>query len=148
MLIETIKERIKQAMRASHALERDVLRVALGEMQTAEARVQSMDDALAERIVRKLVKSIGETLDAIAGDDSKNAERGRLKQELEILESLLPKTLSDDAIAASLADVGDAIRSAAADGQAIGMAMKHLKLSGATVDGKDVAAVVRAMRNE
>ena len=147
MLVETIKERIKQAMLTKNSLERDVLRVALGELQTAEARGQSIEDGPAEKILRKLVKSIGETLAAIAGQESKAAERGKLEKEREILESLLPKTLGAEEISASLVEVADAIQAAGTEGQAMGVAMKHLKSAGAIVDGKDVSAVVRSKRS-
>ena len=147
MLVETIKERIKQAMLTKNSPERDVLRVALGELQTAEARGQSIEDGPAEKILRKLVKSIGETLAAIAGQESKAAERGKLEQEREILESLLPKMLSAEEISASLVEVADAIQAAGTEGQAMGVAMKHLKSAGAIVDGKDVSAVIQSMRS-
>jgi len=146
MLVETIKERIKQAMLTKNLLERDVLRVALGELQTAEARGQSIEDGPTEKILRKLVKSIGETLAAIADQESKAAEREKLEQERKILESLLPNMLSAEEISVSLAEIADRIQEASSDGQAIGVAMKHLKSAGAIVDGKDVSAVVQSMR--
>jgi uncharacterized protein len=47
---------------------------------------------------------------------------------------------------AALAPVADAIRAAGNDGQATGVAMKQLKSTGATVDGKTVAAAVKQLR--
>jgi len=42
--------------------------------------------------------------------------------------------------------VAEAIKAAGNDGQATGVAMKHLKSTGAVVSGKDVAAVVKTLR--
>ena len=63
-----------------------------------------------------------------------------------MLEELLPKTLDADGIVALLEPVRDAIRAAANDGQATGVAMKHLKTTGAAVQGKDVGDAVRRIR--
>jgi hypothetical protein len=49
-------------------------------------------------------------------------------------------------IVAALAQVSEAVKAATNDGQATGVAMKHLKSLGADVNGKDVSAAVRQMR--
>ena len=69
-----------------------------------------------------------------------------LRQEITVLESLLPKTLTEDEIVAALDPVAEAIKGAKADGPATGIAMKHLKSSGAAVDGKTVSGAVRRIR--
>lgn len=143
MLVDTIKTRIRQAMKDKNTVEREILGVALGEIQTAEARgsgpISTQD---AEAILRKLVKSNRETLDASTDE----GQRAVLEREIEILQSLLPKSLSVDEIETALDPVADSIRGAANDGQATGVAMKHLKSSGARVEGKDVAEVVKRLR--
>ncbi len=88
------------------------------------------------------MKSNRETLESATDPEQKST----LQQEIAILESLLPKTLSPEQIAEELAPVVEQIRAAGNDGQATGVAMKHLKASGALVDGKDVAAAVRQLR--
>ena len=67
-------------------------------------------------------------------------------QEIEILGSYLPKSLSPDEIAAALAPVLEQIKAAGNDGQATGIAMKQLKSVGAVVNGKDVGAAIKALR--
>ena len=71
MLVEEIKKRVAVAMKSGDTVTRDVLRLALGEIQTAEARKNaplSEEDAAAA--LRKLIKSNEETLGALpAGDD-------------------------------------------------------------------------------
>ncbi len=142
MLLETIRSRLKEAMKARREVEREILRVALGEAQTEEARGNPMEDADVERILRKLIKSNHETL-AATTDPGKQAV---LKEEIAVIEGLLPKRLGVDAIVAALAEVEGDIRAAKAEGQAIGAAMKHLKPKGLPLDGKDVAAAVKRIR--
>lgn len=146
MLVDTIKKRVRQAMLDRNELEKGVLRVALGDLQTEEARKGELSDADAERILRKMVKSNRETHQALAGHADKANDLEVLDKELAILESLLPKTLSAEETEATLAPIADQLRAAEKDGMATGLAMKHLKATGVNVDGKIVAQVVAAMR--
>lgn len=141
MLTDEIKKRAMEAMKAGRTVEKDVLRLALGEIQTAESRDGAITDEQAQGIVRRIIKANDET-SALAGDDQKKV----LAEETAILKSLLPQTLDVDAIAAALAPVRDALRAAANEGQATGIAMKHLKASGAAVNGKDVTEAARRLR--
>lgn len=143
MIVDQIRLQMKEAMRAKRDLEKDVLRTALGEMQTAEARAgKALSDEEAQKIVKKLIKSNQETIDVSKDDGTK----AKLAEEIRILEALLPKTLSVAEIVAALQSVADDIKSAKSDGQATGVAMKKLKSEGATVDGKDVAEAVKRLR--
>jgi uncharacterized protein YqeY len=144
MLVDDIKARTIAALKAKRDVEKEVLRVALGEIQTAAARSNKpLSDDEAGAIVRKLIKSNRETLE-LARDDE---QRGVLSEEIQILESLLPKALTEEEIVDALGAARDAIRGAANDGQATGVAMKHLKAQGASVDGKRVAAAVKKIRS-
>lgn len=143
MLLDTIKARITQAVKEKDEVTRDVLRLAFGEVQTAEARNERpLRDEEVAAILRKLVKSNEETL--AVSDDARAAV---LRRENEVLSSLLPKSLTPAQIAEALASQADAIKAAKTDGQAMGVAMKHLKSSGATVDASDVTAALKAMRS-
>lgn len=143
MLSQEIKTRMLQALKAGRTVEKEILRVALGEIQTQEARSSDpMTDEQAQAIVRKLVKSNQETLASAEDDEQKKV----LAEEIAILETLLPKSLGIDDIVAALAAVAEGVKAAGNDGQATGVAMKHLKASGATVNGKDVSEAVRRMR--
>ncbi len=142
MLVDTIRARAKEAMKARREVEREILRVALGEIQTEEARGTTIGDADAERIVRKIIKSNRETLDMTTAAD----KQAILREEIAVLESLLPQRLGVEQIVAALGEVAAEIRAAKADGQAVGVAMKLLKSKGAPVDGKDVAAAVKQLR--
>jgi uncharacterized protein YqeY len=143
-LAEEIKQKMTQAMRDKDEVAKNILRLAFGEMQTAEARAGKAikeDESIA--IVKKLVKSNEETL-AVATDAS---QKETLTREIAVLTALLPKTLGVPEIVAALAPVKDAIKAAGNDGQATGVAMKHLKTTGAAVDGKAVAEAVKQIRS-
>jgi uncharacterized protein YqeY len=146
MLVEEIKKRVTLAMKSGDTVTRDVLRLALGEIQTAEARKNaplSEEDAAAA--LRKLIKSNEETLGALPAGDDRIAP---LKREVEVLLSLLPAQMSAAQIVAALAGQVDAIKAAGNDGQATGIAMKHLKASGAAVNGAEVTAAVKQIRTQ
>lgn len=142
MLIDEIKRRITAAMKAGNTVEKEILRVALGEIQTAEGRGTGASDEGTAAIVRKLIKSNEETL-AVTADE---AQKRTLAEENAVLRSLLPKSLSVPEIVEALAPVRDAIKAAGNDGQATGVAMKLLKTSGAIVNGKDVTEAVKQIR--
>jgi uncharacterized protein YqeY len=143
MLVAELKKRIATAMKEKRVVEREILRVALSEIQLAENRAGaalSEEDAL--KIVRKLMKSNSESI-ALAPEGELKL---KLVEENAILETLLPKRAGVEEIVAALAPVADAIKAAKSDGQATGVAMKHLKAAEMAVDGKDVAAAVGRMR--
>lgn len=143
MLRDELKQGMLAAMKAGKPVEKNILRLALGEIQTAESRTSTdLPDAEVERMLRKLIKSIGESLEATT-DEGKQAG---LREEIAVLNRYLPQTLNVDEIIAALGPVKDALLAAGNDGQATGVAMKHMKSSGATVEGKDVSQAVRTMR--
>jgi uncharacterized protein YqeY len=143
MLIDQIKARMFQAIKAGATVEKEILRVAMGEITTEAARPgRSGSDEETLAILRKLVKSNEETLASTTEAD----KRAVLQQEIEILASYLPKSLSQDEIAAALAPVIEQIKAAGNDGQATGIAMKQLKSIAAVINGKDVGAAIKELR--
>lgn len=143
MLLDEIKRQMMAAMKAHDTVTKEILRVALGELSMAVERAGgTLGDEAVHTILRKLVKSNQDTL-ALTTDP---AQQETLRKEVAVLEGLLPKSLGPDEIVALLAPVRDAVRAAANDGQATGVAMKHLKTTGATVQGKDVGDAVRRIR--
>jgi len=145
-MIDALRQRIATASKAGNTLERDVLKVALGDLQLAASRkTDPLTDAEAQQIIKKMVKSGEETLAALRqrGDEANIA---KAQAEQDILQALLPQTLSVDDILARLDPVADAVKNAPNDGAATGVAMKHLKSTGQPVDGKDVAQAVKRLR--
>jgi uncharacterized protein YqeY len=142
-LLDQIKARMFAAMKSGNVTEREILKVAMGEITTEAARPNRKgDDAETEGILRKLVKSNEESIEA-SQDETQKAQ---LRAEIEVLNTFLPKSLGVAEIVAALAPVAEAVKAAGNDGQATGVAMKHLKTLGSVVNGKDVSAAVRQLR--
>ena len=143
MLIDDIKTQMKIAMKEKRNTEKEILRVALGELQTAEARAgEPLSEDAAQKVIRKLITSNEATIEAISDENEQN----KLRLENQTLDALLPKMLSVDEIIAALESVKSTIVDAKADGPATGIAMKHLKSTGAAVDGASVTAAVKSIR--
>jgi uncharacterized protein len=144
MLVDEIKARMFRAMKAGNVVEKEILRVAIGEITTEAARDgRRGDDEEARAIVRKLIKSNDESLATVPTPEG----RAVLEEENRILAEFLPKTLGVDDILRALEPVHAAIKAAGGEGQATGVAMKHLKAAGASVNGKDVAEAVKRVRS-
>jgi uncharacterized protein len=145
MLLDEIKKRMFAAMKSGATVDKEILRVAVGEITTAEARLaegKKFSDEDIGQILRKLVKSNEETLATGVAPDVEQT----LKREIEVIKDLLPKSLDVDEIVSALEPVRAGIAAAAGDGPATGIAMKHLKAQGANVGGKDVSEAVRRIR--
>lgn len=151
MLAETIRSRMIAAMKSGNTVERDVMRVVKGDLDTATARSgKQPTDEEAARIVRKTIEANGETIRLMEGETGCStmhvARKQQLEKENEILNSLLPKTLTQEEIQRILICRIDDIKAAKNDGQATGIAVKYLKETGATALGSDVSAVVKKFR--
>jgi len=143
MLLDAIKAQMFKAMKAGNTVEKEILRVAVGEITTDRAREgRTGSDEEAQALLRKLMKSNDESI--ASTEDA--AKKATLVEENRILAEFLPKSLDVDAIVAALGAVADAVKAAGNEGQATGVAMKHLKSTGAVVQGKDVAAAVKKLR--
>jgi uncharacterized protein len=143
MLLDDIKAQMFQSMKAGDVVGKEILRVAVGEITTEAARPgRKGSDEEAQAILRKLIKSNEETL-AVEVDAEK---RSILEREREVLAAFLPRALSLEEIVERLSVVAEAVRAAANEGQATGVAMKELKMRGLVVPGKDVGAAVRSLR--
>jgi len=147
-LVDTLRQKALLAMKAKDPVRTTILRLAQSEVQATEARAgRALTEEEEFAVVRKLVKSNEETLAASpAGSPGDAEKRATLARENEILAELLPKALGAPEIQALLDGVKDAIRAAGNDGQATGVAMKHLKSVGASAGGADVAKAVKAIR--
>jgi uncharacterized protein YqeY len=144
MLLDEIKAKMFQAMKEGRRVEKEILRVAVGEITTNAAREGRSDsDDEAQAIIRKLIKSNEESM-ALTEDIEKKTE---FELEIKTLAEFLPKTLSVEEIIGVLQGSKDAILAAGNAGQATGIAMKALKTAGALVTGKDVSQAVQKMRS-
>ncbi|NLE89304.1 MAG: GatB/YqeY domain-containing protein [Myxococcales bacterium] len=143
MLVDDIKKRMFAAMKAGKTVEKEILRVCLGEITTAEGRAEGpLSDDDVQGVLRKLVKSNREALSAAETPEA----RAELQEELDVLQSLLPRALGVDEIVAALEPVAAALRAAPGPGPAMGIAMKHLKSTGAEIESQDVSAAIARIR--
>ena len=144
MLMDQLKDRIKSAMKAGNTLERDVLKVALGDLQLQATRQGSdLSDEDVQKGLRKVIKGNREMIAAVTDP----AVLERMNQEIQVLETLLPTSLDQAQIRVALDALAEPIRAAGNAGQATGIAMKHLKSQGLAVEGRDVQAVVEQIRD-
>lgn len=145
---EKVRASFEEARRAGRRDEKNVLSVILGDVATAEARSgKDVSDAEVEKLVRKMVESNGETLSQFKSHDRADDPRVPvLEHEIAFLKSLLPQSLDSAAIVKALDPVRAEIVSAKNDGQATGIAMKHLKSLSLNAQGQDVSAAVKQIR--
>ncbi len=143
MLLEKIKAQMFQAMKSGDTVAKEILKVAVGEITTDQARpgrTGSDEETLA--LLKKLVKANEETLASTTDAE----QRSTLLREVAVLMTFLPRALGVEEILQALEPVSEALRAAGSAGQATGIAVKHLKAAGLEVGGKDVAAAVERLR--
>ena len=147
-MLDTLKARLTECRKAGKPIEMTVLQVVIGDASMIEARsgTKATDDEV-EKIVRKTMLGNQETLGILEQKGlTGSANHAKLTAENAFLTTLLPDTLSVADIVAHLGEVADALRAAKNDGQATGLAMKHLKPKGLRVLGDDVSAAVKKVR--
>lgn len=143
-VVDTLKARIKEAMKAKDDVAKNVFRVVLSDVQLLEARSkEAAADTDAHKVIKKLINSNEATLAATSDEGTKT----QLLRENELLSELIPKPLSVEEIVTALASVAEAIKAAKADGPAMGMAMKALKEAGAAAESADVKVAVAQLRS-
>jgi uncharacterized protein YqeY len=139
MLIDQVKQRMFQAMKAGNTLEKEVLRTAIGEVTRAG---EDPTDERVLTVLKKLVKANQETLAAATNPE----QRSDLEQEIKVIEGFLPATPGPDQLRELLAPVATQIRAAAGPGPAMGIAMKFLKAAQVAADSRDVQAALAELR--
>ena len=144
-LAKEIKKSMFAAMKAKRNLEKEVLRTIMGEvtMAAARAEVDEISDDEVQTILRKLIKSNREAIEAQTDAERKN----ELESEISVVEKFLPRSLGVDEIKEALAEVIEQLKAAPNQGPAMGIAMKTLKAAGHSAEAKDVAQAVGALRS-
>ncbi len=137
MLEQLIREKVKTALFDKDEVSKNILRVALGEIDVLKGRGQTVEDEQICKVLRKLIASNEETI---------KAKTAILRKENEILNGFLPQLLTKEEIANHLVSVIDEIRTTKSDGLATGIAMAVFKKASLMVDGKDVSEVVKKIR--
>lgn len=139
MLEDQIRKVLVQASKDKNTLAKNVLSLALGEIQTVEARGKVLTEKDKENIVAKLVKSNTQTLQQLQDGDQRKED---LKLENEILKQFLPNTLSKEETMELLMSLNAELNSCDVVGKAIGVVMKYTKANNIPVDNKIVKECV------
>ncbi len=151
MFVEKLKEKILAATKARSSSELSILKLALGEIQTAEARRKTnpltQDECFV--IIRKIVKSNDDSiasLEKFMQDGFADPRIDLLRIENSILSNLLPKVLSLDEVRIILKEDIESIKDARSDGQAMGIAMKLIKTAQVQANAADVGKLLMEIR--
>lgn len=142
-LYDRLTEDLKLAMKSRDQLRMDVIRMIKAAVLNKEVELKrDLDDAEMSRVMTTLVKQRRESVEQF-----EKAQRQELaakeRQEIEIIESYLPKPLSPD-------ELDTLVTSVIADTESrsmkdLGTVMKAVmtRLGGQAVDGKQVSELVR-----
>ncbi len=148
MLKTDIYEMLQESIKNKNEIEKNIFRLIKGEISLIEAREnKDLSDEKVANIIRKIIQGNEETLSYLPNDDHR---RDNLVNEIKILKSLLPKTLSKDEVLNEITknqELTTSIKEAKSDGQATGLAMKFFKTSDFSVAGDVVANVVMVLRS-
>ncbi len=129
-IVQKMREQLRESMKARDAVRTGFLRYWIAQFVTGTGEEVPDDQAIKK--MRGVLK------EARAGQTSFSPE------ELKLIEKWVPATLGREQIQEALAPIADQIRSAPKEGQAMGIAMKHL--AGQPVDADAVKAVVAGLR--
>jgi len=135
MLEKEIRLHITAAVQKKDDIEKNILRLALGEIQRVTS-IKDITEQEKEKIIKKLIKSNTSTLELT----SKDEDIIILKKEIEVLETLLPKEMTKEDILAFIKinkfQLTDNL------GKSIGIVMKAFKKDNIIVNGKVVKEIV------
>lgn len=142
-LHDRLTEDLKLAMKSRDQLRMDVIRMIKAAVLNKEVELKrDLDDAEMSRVMTTLVKQRRESVEQF-----EKAQRQELaakeRQEIEIIESYLPKPLSSEElgilVASVIADTG------ARSMKDMGAVMKAVmaRLGGQTIDGKHISELVK-----
>jgi len=142
-LHDRLAEDLKLAMKARDQLRMDVIRMIKAAVMNKELEIKKdLDDAEMSRVMTTMIKQRRESVEQFEkGNRAELAEKER--QEIAILESYLPQTLSPDQLAAVVDSI---IRETGARSlKEMGVVMKAVmaRVAGQPVDGKQISELVR-----
>lgn len=134
MMINLIKTKIEEGVRARDTVASNIFKLILSECQ----RANKEDDSFIVNFMGKIVEGNNETL--------KYREDDKLIRENNLLRPYLPILIDRDGVMLNASKIPDSIRAAKSDGQAIGILFKHLKQLGLDFNIEDVKHAVSTIR--
>lgn len=152
MGVTTLKDRIKadltEAMKQRDDTARETLRMVLSAISNAEVAGDEavvLNDEQVIGVLRGEAKKRAESAQIYA-DAGRAESAAKERAELAVIERYLPAAMSDDALAAVVAEeVTKAAASGATGGKAMGLVVKAVRERvGSSVDGGKIAALVKS----
>lgn len=142
-LYDRLTEDLKLAMKSRDQLRMDVIRMIKAAVLNKEVELKrDLDDAEMSRVMTTLVKQRRESVEQF-----EKAQRQELaakeRQEIEIIESYLPKPLSPEELEAVVTSVIAERESRSMKEMGAVMKAVMARLGGQTVDGKQVSELVK-----
>ena len=142
-LYDRLTEDLKLAMKSRDQLRMDVIRMIKAAMLNKELELKrDLDDAEMSRVMTTLVKQRRESVEQF-----EKAQRQELaakeRQEIEIIESYLPKPISLEELEAVVTSVITDTESRSMKDMGAVMKAVMARLGGQTVDGKHVSELVK-----
>jgi uncharacterized protein YqeY len=150
--VTTLKDQIKadltEAMKQRDDTARETLRMVLSAISNAEVAGDEavvLNDEQVIGVLRGEAKKRAESAQIYA-DAGRAESAAKERAELAVIERYLPAAMSDDALAAVVAEeVAKAAASGATGGKAMGLVVKAVRERvGASVDGGKIAALVKS----
>jgi len=150
--VTTLKDRIKadltEAMKQRDDTARETLRMVLSAISNAEVAGDEavvLNDEQVIGVLRGEAKKRAESAQIYA-DAGRAESAAKERAELAVIERYLPAAMSDDALAAVVAEeVAKVAASGATRGKAMGLVVKAVRdRVGASVDGGKIAALVKS----
>ena len=147
---EELQHALIWAMKEKRNADKEILRVAIGEIQSVESREGSITEEKCQKILKKMINNTQQNLDQYS-DKMTEDQIEQAKNEMLVLDDFVDRTLTKEEVVSYLnlssdPSAGLAIMNEPNVGKAIGLAMKYFKKIGDSVDGKVVAEVVKKMK--
>lgn len=140
-----LREKLVQAMRDKDSAKKDILRLALGQIEATESKMPPSSNAekLAANSVSVIKKIVNENSETIGLQQNEEVKK-KLMWENEYLTQFLPITMEKSVVESLLKPLTEELK-AMKEGQAMGLAMKTLKPHGA-LDSAVVKQVLDEIR--
>jgi uncharacterized protein YqeY len=146
VIYEELRKMLTEAIRENKPEgHKTLLRTVMGECQRGVMTAWHPIDEYCSQVIKKMVTNNRETITKLHQAGRQDDVRKYI-DENEFLLSLLPNLLSESRVCLELEPIRDQILAAKADGQAIGLANKHLKGKGYDFFGEDVKNAVTLVR--
>ena len=142
--LDKVQQDLVASMKAQEKIRTGALRMLKSALKNAEIEAGKLDDVTAVQVIMRLCKQRRESIE-IYQKNGRQETADAEKAELAIMETYLPKGLSDEELAEM---VREAVKETGAThakqmGQVMGVVMK--KLAGQAVDGKKVQELVKGL---